>query len=72
MTMRLRKLFLIPVLLLALALVALPSGSRSAHAEHACWVEHIQCQEMYDCCCGPRATCTLSAWECQQFCGIWW
>jgi hypothetical protein len=72
MPKKLRKLILISALCLTLGFVTNLFVPQQANADHACWVEHIPCQEVYDCCCGLKATCTTTEWECQQFCGIWW
>ena len=64
----LRKLCLIPVLLLVFAAADLP---RTASAgQQPCFVNHWACPDgFYDCCCGVFQACMDDYSECRRICG---
>lgn len=65
----LRKLCIIPVLLMALAAVGLPRTT-SANNWEACQVHYMGCQpELFDCCCGLFQSCWVGYYECERICG---
>lgn len=63
----LRRLCLIPVLLLAFAAADQP---RTASAQQDCWVNHWACPDgFYDCCCGVFQACLDYSGDCKRYCG---
>jgi hypothetical protein len=66
----LRKLCVIPVLLLALAAVTGLPETAAADEWEACLVHYWGCPpDFFDCCCGFFQSCWVGESECARICG---